>query len=141
LCARHNLNYIDVLSPVEQVLSEISSSSLVVTEALHGAVVADAFRIPWIPVRCHTHINAFKWEDWCESIEVAYEPHDLPSLGAAISSCRRPRDPPLHAALAVRFVEIVSRCFAPILSAEAVHRRVLDQLHQKVAELERDFFS
>lgn len=67
------VNLIDPTLPVESVLDLIERSRLVITEALHGAVVADAFRIPWIPVYGQ-HGHLFKWIDWCASIGVTYDP-------------------------------------------------------------------
>src|SRR5690606_18376921 len=42
-----------------------------------GAIVADAFRVPWTPIRTSAEILAFKWEDWCASVGLAYEPLPL----------------------------------------------------------------
>lgn len=52
------------------VISEIAKASLVVTESLHGAIFADAFRVPWVPIRISNQFNDFKWQDWAESVEV-----------------------------------------------------------------------
>jgi succinoglycan biosynthesis protein ExoV len=41
---------------------------------MHGAIIADYFRTPWIPVKISRKILDFKWHDWCESIDVQYEP-------------------------------------------------------------------
>lgn len=67
------VNLIDPTLPVESVLDLIERSRLVISEALHGAVVADAFRIPWIPVYGQ-HGHLFKWIDWCDSIGLQYDP-------------------------------------------------------------------
>jgi len=50
----------------------------VVTEAMHGAIVADTLRIPWVPVVCSPAILPFKWSDWTRSVELAYRPRLLP---------------------------------------------------------------
>ena len=44
---------------------------------MHGAIAADALRVPWIPVITNAGIPAFKWSDWCQSMELAYKPHRI----------------------------------------------------------------
>ncbi|RLQ88964.1 polysaccharide pyruvyl transferase family protein [Notoacmeibacter ruber] len=51
------------------VIENIYSASLVVTESLHGAIVADCFSIPWIPVQIHERFNASKWNDFTSYCE------------------------------------------------------------------------
>jgi len=73
ICHRHQVNYISPLDSPDHIIDEILTSKLLITEALHGAIVADALRIPWIPVDMHG-VNQFKWEDWCESLNFPYTP-------------------------------------------------------------------
>jgi len=80
VCAAAGVHHIDPGGGVDRVLDEIRSSRLVIAEAMHGAIVADAFRIPWVPVRCYDHVLAFKWQDWCASLGLDYRPVCLPSL-------------------------------------------------------------
>ena len=75
LAERAGFIYIDPSFSVERVLNMIGESELVITEAMHGAIVADALRVPWIPVQVHGHINSFKWSDWCKSVGLSYDPH------------------------------------------------------------------
>ena len=70
LCARIGMHCIDPRRDVEQVLAELQQTELLVTEAMHGAIVADALRVPWIPVRLYGHFTEFKWRDWTESVQV-----------------------------------------------------------------------
>ncbi len=66
--------FVDARGKPEDVMRDIAGAELVLSEALHGAIVADAFRVPWIPIRTSAEILAFKWEDWCASVGLAYEP-------------------------------------------------------------------
>lgn len=62
------------------IIAEIARASLVVTESLHGAILADAFRVPWVPVRISNQFNDFKWQDWAESVEVSLRVEDALAL-------------------------------------------------------------
>lgn len=80
LCHDAGIRYIDPQWPVEQVISAISCTSTLLTEALHGAILAEAFRIPWVPIRTSNTVLDFKWNDWCQSMGVDYRPQTLPAL-------------------------------------------------------------
>jgi|TARA_E500000305_G_C4013599_1_gene234220 succinoglycan biosynthesis protein ExoV len=62
------------------VINDLLASKYVITESLHGAIIADAYGIPWRPINTMPHINQFKWHDWCQSINVVYEPANLVSI-------------------------------------------------------------
>lgn len=80
LCGDIGVRYIDPTADAEAVLRDVAASEVVVAEAMHGAVVSDALRVPWIPVRGYAHILAFKWHDWCRSIDLRYAPAGLGPL-------------------------------------------------------------
>ncbi len=80
ICSELGLNFINPKDDVETVLNAILDSERLITEALHGAITADAFRIPWAAVKLHSQINAFKWQDWSKSLEMEYNPVILPRL-------------------------------------------------------------
>jgi succinoglycan biosynthesis protein ExoV len=77
-CALAGFVYADPHWPVDRVLRMLGGARLVVTEAMHGAIVADTLRIPWVPVVCSPAILPFKWSDWTRSVELAYRPRLLP---------------------------------------------------------------
>jgi succinoglycan biosynthesis protein ExoV len=72
---------------VREILDAYSSARLVVTEAMHGAIVADTLRIPWIPVTIAPTVDELKWRDWCLSMSLPYEPATVPA-GDARDSLR-----------------------------------------------------
>jgi len=74
VCDMIGIGYVDPGWPVEKVLNGIGKSEVLVTEALHGAVVADALRIPWIAASTTNNILSFKWNDWCASVALDYKP-------------------------------------------------------------------
>ncbi|MGB3293377.1 MAG: polysaccharide pyruvyl transferase family protein [Phormidesmis sp.] len=80
ICQQADVRYIDPRWPIEQVLQAIGSSQRVLAEAMHGAIAADALRVPWIPVITTPRIYSFKWQDWCASMNLPYRPHRLPPL-------------------------------------------------------------
>ena len=77
ICAYADIHFINPLAPVEQVLTEIQSSQVVMSEAMHGAIVSDALRVPWVPVQVFPHILEFKWRDWTSSVNLPYIPERL----------------------------------------------------------------
>ncbi len=74
VCQRTNIHYIDPAGKVEDVIAAISRSQVLMSEAMHGAIVADTLRVPWIPVRTSPRILPFKWWDWCGSVKLPYKP-------------------------------------------------------------------
>lgn len=74
------INFIDPKSDVDFIIEEIKQTEVFLAEAMHAAIVADAYRIPWIPVKSYPFINRFKWNDYCSSIGVNYEPVKVKSL-------------------------------------------------------------
>ena len=157
VCRWAGVNLIDPRDPVEQVLEEIAASEVVVAEAMHGAIVADNLRVPWIPVLPLATIHRFKWTDWTRSLGLEYLPHHVaPSswieLEPALSRLRqrwfrtrnvgpaksaltpRPRrmlDSSLCAAAATRLRWLSTR--EPILSRDTViadlSERALEKVH------------
>lgn len=78
ICKTVGLSYLDPRGEAKSVIREIAQSELIVAESMHGAILADAFRVPWIAVSSSRSINSFKWNDWASSLGVTYEPKRVP---------------------------------------------------------------
>ena len=76
VCSDLGYLFVNPLDDVETVMRAIASCELILAEAMHGAITAEAFRIPWIPVSApFPDQNQFKWLDLCETLDVEYHPH------------------------------------------------------------------
>lgn len=73
-CSWLGLKFISPRWSVERVSRLIAGAEVVVTEAMHGAITADALRVPWIPIIMNDEILKFKWKDWCASMNLEYDP-------------------------------------------------------------------
>jgi succinoglycan biosynthesis protein ExoV len=166
ICKKAGLIYLDPQADAKETVAKLRSAKLVITEAMHGAIVADAFRIPWIPVKCYDHILEFKWNDWCKSLEVEYQPQTIARLW----------DTDKHLALndlvktkikrGLRSAGVWSRDWTPphpsdnlrkasgdvveslirlsksplqFLSRDRIHAQSIDRLLSKLDQLKRDF--
>jgi succinoglycan biosynthesis protein ExoV len=74
ICESVGIHYISPTAPIEQVLSEISCAETLLAEAMHGAIIADALRVPWVAVRTKPDILEFKWSDWLSTVDIPYKP-------------------------------------------------------------------
>ncbi len=67
---------IKMLSPgvkTEEFINAVRNAELVITEAMHGAILADTMRTPWIPFDMRD-VEPFKWQDWFASINLKGKP-------------------------------------------------------------------
>jgi hypothetical protein len=86
ICARAGVRLIDSRGDVPTVLRALAGVRRLITEAMHGAIVGDILRVPWVRVRCHSFlretpaVSEFKWADWSESLGISYATHALPTV-------------------------------------------------------------
>jgi succinoglycan biosynthesis protein ExoV len=82
VCNVAGVHYIDPCASVERVLGEIMSSELVITEAMHGAIVSDALRVPWLAIMPIQVKHRMKWFDWASALDISIEPSKLTASNA-----------------------------------------------------------
>ena len=139
VCLMTGIGFIDPRWPTDRVLEALRSTDLLMTEAMHGAIVADALRIPWVPVRTRLEIKSFKWEDWCGSLEIEYSAHELPTIWPP------PRKPDFlqrarrwaKRAQAARALARIATRARPLLSREAVLESRVRQLEDRLERLKK----
>jgi succinoglycan biosynthesis protein ExoV len=139
VCDSLGFHYIDPSGAVDDVIGSIRSSELVITEALHGAIVADAFRIPWIPVRSRPHILAFKWHDWAGSMGLEHSFEFLPRIWNRRIGSRAKRGLHLVSMPVARArLRWLSRYGRKRLSEDRVFSQVYSRLRASLSEMCED---
>ncbi len=76
-CKIAGIRLIDPRGDVQKIISEIRGAEILITEAMHGAIVADALRIPWIAALPLHVENQMKWLDWAGSLNIDLRSHTL----------------------------------------------------------------
>ncbi len=69
-CSSAGFKLVSPMQRVEKVLEDISSATLVLTESLHGAILADAYGVPWKAWACSSNFSLIKWKDWTASMDL-----------------------------------------------------------------------
>lgn len=139
VCEDLAIHYIDPADPVEKSIEVIKCSSMVVTEAMHGAIVADALRVPWIPVRTRRRILDFKWQDWLGSLQMDHEFEWLtPAWSDGIDKIYKRRLYPISRRVARERLRWIIRFGRRKLSDEKifnqVYLRIVEAFHRLLAD-------
>lgn len=75
ICAALNWKLVSPHLEPEAFISKLTSCDFIVAEAMHGAILADSYRVPWIGVRIFNELfegptSRFKWSDWLQSLDL-----------------------------------------------------------------------
>jgi succinoglycan biosynthesis protein ExoV len=115
-CRISGMHYIDPTLPIAEVMRQVAATRVLLTEAMHGAIVADAFRVPFIPVASKTDINSFKWRDWGDSMHIPIRLHRLHRVGSLLN-CANPLRAAITVAVAFQLF-LIKRRSRPQLSTD-----------------------
>jgi succinoglycan biosynthesis protein ExoV len=85
------ISYMSPCQDSKAVIRAIAQSKLVVAESMHGAIIADALRVPWIAVKTHHDLHNFKWQDWAASLGLTYQPQRILSSTRAEAGAKGER--------------------------------------------------
>ena len=79
ICNRLGIEFVHPCKDSRAVVRRIATAEKVIAESMHAAIIADAFRVPWVPVALSREVSPFKWVDWASSVNVPYSPVCLPA--------------------------------------------------------------
>lgn len=162
------LVFIDPCAPIHDTMRTIAGLDRLVTEAMHGAIVADALRVPWVGVRIDPYFYQPKWDDWAGSLALDLRLHRIEPLfdlgrhhdlvGRLKNVVKRglkplgiwrarftPPCPPKSAArtveMAFRQLELIAGRAEPQLSDSASLDRALDRFYVAASRFRSDWQS
>ena len=73
LCLSAGVEYVSPMEDARHVIRKLATAPLVITESMHGAIIADAFGTPWHAAMISPRILKSKWLDWADSLGVEFE--------------------------------------------------------------------
>ena len=79
-CEQMGLVYVDPRCDSKVTLRKIAGLTRLITEAMHGAIVADALRTPWVAVSIASNFEPSKWCDWGGSLRLPVNFYSVPEL-------------------------------------------------------------
>ncbi|MDR2187314.1 MAG: polysaccharide pyruvyl transferase family protein [Azonexus sp.] len=77
VCRQADVSFLSPLLPAGQFMAGLVRARLVLTEAMHGAILADMARVPWRAFSFGKQFNRDKWLDWAEALEINLEPNEI----------------------------------------------------------------
>ena len=67
------VHLIDPRDEPPAVIAAIRHCRLLLTEALHGAIIADTLRVPWVALAPLSPVHHAKWHDWADTLGLRIE--------------------------------------------------------------------
>jgi succinoglycan biosynthesis protein ExoV len=137
LCEDLGIHLIDPSAEVSETIRDIQRSKILITEAMHGAIVADALRVPWVPLLLHSHILEFKWRDWYRSLglnDSLFPKKNVGSISLDMAAEQR-------LALLLALLKNAVTNFEPILSPDSALERALVRLQEKLEQMKAEYFA
>ncbi len=131
------------------IIAAIGRCRVLISEAMHGVIAADALRVPWIAVRPLMPTHRPKWLDWAESLNLRIIFRHLPPSSLLEHATRLPmagrrpgrfllatQGPRLHAAGRTRLIDRAATVLRRIaaLPAQLSSDRDLDRCQDRMRE-------
>jgi len=155
--ATAGISLIDPRGDPRAIVAAIGNCRLLLSEAMHGIIVADAMRVPWVALRPLGPVHRAKWQDWAATLDLHVHFRRLAAStllerlsASSLSRWHRGRHlltlarPVLQGAMRPRFIAWAVRSLltaadaAPQLSAEVALDRCRTQMLERLDALRRD---
>ena len=68
---------IDPRGDPARIVAQIGACRVLLSEAMHGVIVADAMRVPWVALRPIAPVHRAKWQDWAGTLKLDLRFHPL----------------------------------------------------------------
>lgn len=134
ICEQAGVHYISPRNHYTEVFKAIRQTEFLITEAMHGAILADAYRTPWLGVKCYPHFSDFKWSDWMQSMQISADivslpPHYTGPMGLSASDALK-----LSLKRGLKSMGLYSEQWSP-LPHKASSKAETDHIVSRLAEL------
>ncbi len=83
ICDQLGFQFIDPRDDSKDIIRQISSLNRLLTEAMHGAIVADSVRTPWIALMISPRFEPSKWCDWAGSLGIDIQFRKIQNLSSS----------------------------------------------------------
>ena len=141
ICDELGFVFISPTDNVADVTKKLLSVQLLITEAMHGAICADALRVPWLPYKTNNKFNDFKWLDWLSTVDLAPEFATLPAIWERKPSeqLKRLIYTPIQKQIMKNNLRKLARSGRSYLSADNVHNENLIKIKNEVDKFSTEF--
>lgn len=85
ICRRAGVDFVSPETEARAMIRRLAAAPLVITESMHGAIIADAFGTPWQGVAIARKFFPAKWADWGDSVGLTLDIPDLDPVSRGIA--------------------------------------------------------
>lgn len=84
-CAAMDVEFLSPSGESREVMRRIAGARLVIAESMHAAIIADAYRVPWVAVQLAGGFNEFKWQDWLGGLDMELSSISYPAAAVRLA--------------------------------------------------------
>lgn len=119
ICCRLGIKYLSPCEDAKHVIRKIASSQLVIAESMHAAIIADTFRVPWIPVSIGPQFHYRKWQDFLQQVRY---PHPIRNIFERLPQVPKKIGPLSTRGFSIKITNKVQAAFAKTCLSKAMTR-------------------